>query len=266
MTEITHQATDDSPARGAWWATCGPVGECRAALHKQVFRLTHTLADHPLFSLDALIGVAQEAARRKHDVHMDHGSVSISDKMDAASVPDLPVWEVVKRVETAGAWIVLKHVEADARYKVVIDGRCVITFAARFVERPTLTIGNKSGISHNCTFVIGKAITIGAHCRIATGVQMFDSNGHPTDAQARTRGDAPPAGDVHPITIGDNVWIGRNAIIGPGVTIGEGAVVAAGAVVLTDVPPYTIVGGNPAGKMGSSRPRPPAPSRNGHKD
>ena len=149
---------------------------------------------------------------------------------------------------------------------VVIDGRCVITFAARFVERPTLTIGNKSGISHNCTFVIGKAITIGAHCRIATGVQMFDSNGHPTDAQARTRGDAPPAGDVHPITIGDNVWIGRNAIIGPGVTIGEGAVVAAGAVVLTDVPPYTIVGGNPAGKMGSSRPRPPAPSRNGHKD
>ena len=121
MTEITHQATDDSPARGAWWATCGPVGECRAALHKQVFRLTHTLADHPLFSLDALIGVAQEAARRKHDVHMDHGSVSISDKMDAASVPDLPVWEVVKRVETAGAWIVLKHVEADARYKVVID-------------------------------------------------------------------------------------------------------------------------------------------------
>nr|WP_171473331.1 condensation domain-containing protein [Frigoriglobus tundricola] len=146
---------------------------------------------------------------------------------------------------------------------VTIDGRCVITFAARFVERPTLTVGNKSGISHNCTFVIGKAITIGSHCRIATGVQMFDSNGHPTDAVARTRGDAPRAEDVHPITIGDHVWIGRNAIIGPGVTIGEGAVVAAGAVVLTDVPPYTVVGGNPAGKMGSSRPRTPAPSRNG---
>jgi len=146
---------------------------------------------------------------------------------------------------------------------VTIDGRCVITFAARFIDRPTLTVGNKSGISHNCTFVVGKAITIGSHCRIATGVQMFDSNGHPTEVQARTRGDAPSADDVHPITIGDHVWIGRNAIIGPGVTIGEGAVVAAGAVVLTDVPPYTIVGGNPAGKMGTTRPRPPAPSRNG---
>ncbi len=151
---------------------------------------------------------------------------------------------------------------------ITFDGKCTIIFAARFVERPTLTVGSKSGVSHNCTFVIGKAITIGSHCRIATGVQMFDSNGHPTDVQARSRGDAPRAEDVHPITIGDHVWIGRNAIIGPGVTIGEGAIVAAGAVVLTDVPPFTIVGGNPAGKMGVTRsktPTPiPEPSRNGH--
>lgn len=37
-----------------------------------------------------------------------------------------------------------------------------------------------------------------------------------------------------------------NAMIMPGVTIGEGAIVAAGSVVAKDVPPYTIVGGNPA--------------------
>ncbi len=37
-----------------------------------------------------------------------------------------------------------------------------------------------------------------------------------------------------------------NAIIMPGVTIGEGAIVAAGSVVSKNVPPYTIVGGNPA--------------------
>jgi acetyltransferase-like isoleucine patch superfamily enzyme len=149
---------------------------------------------------------------------------------------------------------------------VTFDGKCVITFGARFAERPTLRVGNKTGISHNCIFTIGKAITIGSHCRIASGVQMFDSSGHPTDAHARSRGDAPRAQDVHPITIGDHVWIGRNAIIGPGVTVGEGAVIAAGAVVMTDVPPFTIVGGNPAGKIGSSRPKTllPVPSRNGH--
>lgn len=44
----------------------------------------------------------------------------------------------------------------------------------------------------------------------------------------------------------DDVWIGTNAIICSGVTIGQGAIIAAGAVVTKDVPPYAIVGGNPA--------------------
>lgn len=46
--------------------------------------------------------------------------------------------------------------------------------------------------------------------------------------------------------LGDGCWIGMRAMIMPGVTIGEGAVVAAGAVVTKDVPPYAVVGGNPA--------------------
>lgn len=44
----------------------------------------------------------------------------------------------------------------------------------------------------------------------------------------------------------DGCWLGMRAMIMPGVTVGEGAVVAAGAVVTKDVPPYAIVGGNPA--------------------
>jgi len=138
---------------------------------------------------------------------------------------------------------------------VTFDGKCVIAFASRFADRPTLTVGSKTGVSHNCNFAIGKSITIGSHCRIASGVQMFDSNGHPTEVSARSRGDAPDGRDVRPITIGDHVWIARNAIIGPGVTIGEGAIVGAGAVVMTDVPPFAIVGGNPAVRMGSTRSR-----------
>ncbi|HWU25145.1 MAG TPA: CatB-related O-acetyltransferase [Rhizomicrobium sp.] len=43
-----------------------------------------------------------------------------------------------------------------------------------------------------------------------------------------------------------DVWIGQSAQIMPGVTIGTGAVVASGAVVTKNVPPYAIVGGNPA--------------------
>jgi putative colanic acid biosynthesis acetyltransferase WcaF len=49
-----------------------------------------------------------------------------------------------------------------------------------------------------------------------------------------------------PITIEDDVWIAADAFIAPGVTVGRGAVVGARAVVVKDVPPWTIVAGNPA--------------------
>ena len=41
-------------------------------------------------------------------------------------------------------------------------------------------------------------------------------------------------------------WIGAGAIVLPGVTVGEAAIVSAGSVVSHDVPPYTVVAGNPA--------------------
>ncbi|MDP3257864.1 MAG: antibiotic acetyltransferase, partial [Bosea sp. (in: a-proteobacteria)] len=48
------------------------------------------------------------------------------------------------------------------------------------------------------------------------------------------------------VTIGHDVWLGSKSMILSGVTIATGAVVAARAVVTRDVPPYAIVGGNPA--------------------
>ncbi|MFC3522680.1 CatB-related O-acetyltransferase [Streptomonospora nanhaiensis] len=53
----------------------------------------------------------------------------------------------------------------------------------------------------------------------------------------------PAKGDT---VVGNDVWIGREAAVLPGVTIGDGAVVGAYSVVTADVPPYAIVGGNPA--------------------
>lgn len=48
-----------------------------------------------------------------------------------------------------------------------------------------------------------------------------------------------------PIIIEDEAWIGANAVITAGVTVGKHSIVAAGCVVVKDVPPYSIVGGNP---------------------
>ena len=48
------------------------------------------------------------------------------------------------------------------------------------------------------------------------------------------------------IVVEDEAWIGANAVITAGVRIGKHAVVAGGSVVTKDVPPYSVVGGNPA--------------------
>ena len=52
-----------------------------------------------------------------------------------------------------------------------------------------------------------------------------------------------------PIHIEDQVWVGADAFIGMGVTVGQGSVVGARASVYKDVPPWTVVGGNPAKKI-----------------
>ena len=51
---------------------------------------------------------------------------------------------------------------------------------------------------------------------------------------------------MKPVVIEDRSWVGLNSIILKGIRIGEGAVVSAGSVVTKNVPPYTVVGGNPA--------------------
>ena len=101
-------------------------------------------------------------------------------------------------------------------------------------------------------------LIIGKFCMIASGVE-FIMNGanHLTEAistypfaifgqgwqEAMEGREYPIKGDTR---IGNDVWIGYRAMIMPGVTIGDGAVIATRAVVTKDVPPYAVVGGNPA--------------------
>lgn len=62
-------------------------------------------------------------------------------------------------------------------------------------------------------------------------------------------GEAIPYGEAvttKNVTIDDFVWLGSDVIICGNVHIGEGAIVAIGSVVVKDVPPFAIVGGNPA--------------------
>lgn len=54
------------------------------------------------------------------------------------------------------------------------------------------------------------------------------------------------------ITIGDDSWVCADAFVGPGVVVGNRSIVAARSVVIKDVPDETMVGGNPARKLGTS--------------
>lgn len=137
---------------------------------------------------------------------------------------------------------------------VLVDGKCTFAFGTRFVDRPSLIVGDRTGISHGCRFTVGKRISIGTDCMISGGVWILDSSGHSTDPASRLAGLPPPAEEVRPVTIGNNVWIGTNSIVFPGVTVGDGSVVSAGSVVMSDVPANTIVAGNPARKIGALRP------------
>jgi acetyltransferase-like isoleucine patch superfamily enzyme len=104
----------------------------------------------------------------------------------------------------------------------------------------------------------GAGLTIGPFCSFADNIQIFLGGNHRTDwvttypfsGMRELFPEAPEGAPYHTsrggVTIGADVWIGSGATIMSGVTIGPGAVVAARAVVTRDVPPYAIVGGNPA--------------------
>lgn len=129
---------------------------------------------------------------------------------------------------------------------VCLSGKSSILFCDRYGRPPELVIGDGSFVGHGCGFHIGSAVRVGRHCLLAGGVQVFDLDGHSLSAADRRAGQPTPADDVHPVEIGDDAWVGSGALILKGVKVGERSVVAARSVVTRDVPPDTIVAGNPA--------------------
>jgi acetyltransferase-like isoleucine patch superfamily enzyme len=86
-------------------------------------------------------------------------------------------------------------------------------------------------------------VTIEDEARIAPGAVVIAHYAPSATLAAYTK---PYVADVR---IGRASFIGVNAVVMPGVTVGEGAIVTSGSVVLQDVPPYTVVSGNPAKKV-----------------
>lgn len=150
-------------------------------------------------------------------------------------------------------------------------GQPRVCFIKNVVKNPNIIIGDYTyyddpddpeGFERNVLYhfdFIGDRLIIGKFCAIAAGARFimnganhklaalttypFGIFGQGWEAGVPSLADLPLRGDT---VVGNDVWIGYRALIMPGVKIGDGAVVAAESVVTADVPPYAVVGGNPA--------------------
>ena len=149
----------------------------------------------------------------------------------------------------------------------------------RLLRKPTCVIGHRTRLSFSATIdnissssssidigdwcYLGdfsrlwssSSIRIGDRVIIAHNVNIFDSQTHPISAKLRhlhfrniAFSGHPDSIDLgeKPVHICDDVWVAAGVTILRGVTVGAGAIVGAGSVVTQDVPPWTMVAGNPA--------------------
>ena len=103
-----------------------------------------------------------------------------------------------------------------------------------------IRMGRNVFVNQNCTMYDLGGIDIADEVMIGPNVSILTSS-HPLEPSQRRAFVI-----ARPIVIEKNVWIAASVTILGGVTVGENSVVAAGAVVTRDVPPNTLVGGNPA--------------------
>lgn len=144
-----------------------------------------------------------------------------------------------------------RHPEA----RIIVGDDCVVagTLVAEVADS-RLSIGNRVFIGGGSLIDCLAEVRIEDDVLISYQVLIMDSDNHSIRAAERV-------GDLQrwregrydwsrvnrkPVIIKSRAWIGARATLTKGVVVGEGGIVASGAVVTKDVPPYTIVAGNPA--------------------
>lgn len=129
--------------------------------------------------------------------------------------------------------IVLKKIGRNS----FVDYKAYFRYPSRISIGSNVTVNRDCSLyaSHmvkNIEIIIGDNVAIGPHVRIYAATHDY-STYELSDRAAS-------------VIVEDYVWIGGGAIILPGVILGKGSVVGAGAVVAKNVPPFSVVAGNPA--------------------
>ena len=146
-----------------------------------------------------------------------------------------------------------------------------VCYLRNAITRPNIVVGDytyyddpdgperfEQNVLYHFPFV-GDKLVIGKFCALAKDVKFIMNGanhlmsgfstypfyifGNGWERATPHREAFPYKGDT---VVGNDVWIGYDAMVMPGVRIGDGAIVATRSVVAADVPPYAIIGGNPA--------------------
>jgi hypothetical protein len=134
-----------------------------------------------------------------------------------------------------------------------INGRCgySVHYTSQVRQPDKLQLSPSAARSlmlmSHCNIQAGNGVIIGRRSFFASGLTVISSNHDPRDL---INGDPVPA---PPITIGEDCWIGANVTILPGVSLGDNVIVGAGSVVTKGFPSRSLIAGNPARMILSSK-------------
>lgn len=157
-------------------------------------------------------------------------------KEQGALIARMNEYNATSPAETEKRAALIKEMFAEAGEGCYIEPPFRANWGGKHVR-----LGNYVYANFNLTLVDDGHIDIGDNVMFAPNVTVITAT-HPVLPALREKGMQFNAD----VKICNNVWIGAGAIIMPGITVGENSVVGAGSVVTKDVPPNTVVVGNPA--------------------
>lgn len=148
----------------------------------------------------------------------------------------------------------IKGVERTVFLKNIIKNPQIIVGDYTYYDDPEDVNNFEKNVLYHFDFM-GDKLIIGKFCQIATGVRfIMNGSNHAMDGVSTypfkvmqgwesASMNVLSKGDT---VVGSDVWIGNSVTIMQGIKIGHGAIIGTNSLVTKDVPPYTIVGGNPS--------------------
>jgi hypothetical protein len=93
----------------------------RTSFDEKPFAFRHRFSSHPLFELPRLFELLRSLSEQPGEVYFDAGDVGVGERWDQIPLPRMTVEDALQRIESSGAWIIIRHSEKDPAYAEVLD-------------------------------------------------------------------------------------------------------------------------------------------------